>query len=135
MPVYDEDKARVIELERTTRELSESVRQLSGLLLEVADLRRAQARTRKVAGTIIAGGLAALFTVAVLTSLFLLNRVNDLIAERRDSVRSACTARNQERDDLRERFSTLAQTAKENTDVWAELARAYPPSAVDCKDI
>lgn len=133
--VYDEDKARVIQLEQTTRELAESVRQLSASLSEVADLRAAQQRTRKFAGTIVAGGLALLLLSAFAVSAFLLNRVNTLIDERRDSVRTACVARNQERDDLRERFSTLAQTAKVNGDVWEELTRAYPPSAVDCSKI
>lgn len=133
--VYDEEQARVLELERTTRELSEAVRILSGQLEDVAELRRAQARSRKTAGTIVAGGLALLLLSTAIVSAFLLNRVNDLIGERRASVKSACVQRNQERDDLRERFATLAMRSKENTDVWTELTRAYPPSTVDCNDI
>lgn len=132
---YDEDQARVIELERTTRELVQSVRQLNSMLLDVQELRRAQARTRRAAGIGVAAGLALLLLSAVCVSLFLLHRINDLIDTRRDSVRVACIARNDERVDLRERLTTLSRTAKENKDVYAELVKAFPPSAVDCEKI
>lgn len=132
---YDDSEARQLGLERTTRELTDEVRVVSSQLADVAELRLAQQRTRRTIGSVVLGGIALLLVATAIAATLLLMRVNALIEDRRESVRAACIARNQETDNVRERFATLAMQDARNERVWTELAKVYSPSAVDCNNI